>query len=211
MTSLVYCPRACSYEQCRGHGGNRGPRGFLWPLKLAKKRFLLANFLDNKESGTSTFCDVTQGTRWKCIHTNTLDNYRYLYALIAYAVLFGILWKDGFSRVAAICTNKLSGMTSLKLKCEENLSWSRNILKKYVMMFRVWILWSRHAGCCETWEKRKKIRAARRVFLAFRKSSYFFYKITTVVILKKTFGGKFPCLDTGIDQSEHAYNTLVIL
>ena len=27
-----------------------------------------------KESGTSTFCDVTQGTRWKRIYINILDN-----------------------------------------------------------------------------------------------------------------------------------------
>ena len=40
------------------------------------------------------------------------------------------------------------------------------IIKKYIMVFHVWITWS-----CETVEKRKKTQAARRVFLAFRKSS----------------------------------------
>ena len=40
---------------------------------------------------------------------------------------------------------------------------------KYLMVFRVWI--SNHAGCWETWEKCKKARVARRVFLAFRRKS----------------------------------------
>ena len=41
-------------------------------------------------------------------------------------------------------------------------NWHRYMrLKKYLMDFRVWILWSKHAGCCEIWEK----RTARRVFL----------------------------------------------
>ena len=44
-------------------------------------------------------------------------------------------------------------------------------LNKYLMVFRVSTLWYKHAGCCETWEKRNKIRAAWQVFLAFRKSA----------------------------------------
>ena len=45
------------------------------------------------------------------------------------------------------------------------------VYKKYQIDSRVWILWSKHAACCETWEKRDKTRAASRVFSAFRKSS----------------------------------------
>ena len=84
-------------------------------------------------------------------------------------------------------------------------TWIKNMnemlkeLKKYQMVFRVWILWSKHAGCCETWEKRKKNTSRQASVFSFSKVEqhpkcldqriqtqktirYFYYKITTIVI-----------------------------
>ena len=46
-----------------------------------------------------------------------------------------------------------------------------NAQRKIQMDYRVRILWSKYAVCCETWEKRKKYKPLVREFLAFRKSS----------------------------------------
>ena len=73
----------------------------------------------------------------------------------------------------------------------------RNVrLEIYLTDFRVRILWSKHAGCCETWEKRKNKHEQLAECFSFSKVEqhpkcldhsiqtrgsilYFFYKITT--------------------------------
>ena len=47
------------------------------------------------------------------------------------------------------------------------------LLKKYLMVFCVWILWSKHLGCCSTFKWIKNTNLVVRVFLRFSKVSQY--------------------------------------